>query len=302
MKILLVNTHIHGVVSNEETFWSVLADNLSECQAISLNDFGGDIEKYLEEHAPDVLIFNSILGNIKTPPKTKKIVLLQDNFIAMKKTLPLNYRSLIKKFIGFKEDHYIKKIKEQKNALCDSDLIVAVSQDIAKWYEVKAEIIPIGTNTDLFKSMGKAFVRNKYNIPQNKFVKIYVGSTHPVKGWSLIKKEIKKNKNDFYILVLKDEKTIDLPYKNIKKFQRINQSTLSELYNCADLFIGRSIIETLWLAPIEAMFCNVPLDITNAGIFMDWKPKNKSPRQEAFNRGLDRETMIKQWKKLVSTF
>ena len=176
---------------------------------------------------------------------------------------------------------------------------MAVSLDIAKWYGIKAKIIPIGTNTKLFKPIDKTFLRNRYNIPQKRFVKIYVGSTHLVKGWDLIKKEIKRNKDDFYILVLKDKKIPKLGYKNIKIFQQVSQMMLAELYNCADLYVGRSRVESLWLTPIEAMFCNVPIDVTSTGIFTDWLPQNKSPRQEAFNKGLDRETMIKRWRILI---
>jgi len=56
----------------------------------------------------------------------------------------------------------------------------------------------------------------------------------------------------------------------------------------------------LWLAPIEAMFCNIPIDVTPVGIFNDWRPKNKNPRKEAFGKGLDRETMIKRWNELIN--
>lgn len=301
MSTILLNENIYGVVSGEETFWSVLANNLSDCQAIALADFRDDIEEYLRKNPPEVLIFNSLLGNIKTPPGVKKITLLQDNFVATTKLLPFTLRRWIAKIIKFGGDDYTKKLKKQKTALSNADLVVAVSQDIAKWYEIKAEVIPIGTDTELFRPMEKTFLREKYNIPKNKFVKIYVGSTHPIKGWDLIRKEIERNKDDLYILVLKDEKIPKLSYKNIKLFQRVPQTILAELYNCADLFIGRSRIESLWLAPVEAMFCNIPIDVTPVGVFTDWCPENKNPRQEAFQKGLDQKTMIRKWKDLIES-
>lgn len=299
MSALLLNENIRGVVSNEETFWSVLADNLPDCQAISLNNFQDDIEEYLKKNSPQMLISNSILGDIKTPSSVFKIVLLQDNFVAMRRLLPFTLRSLAAKIIKFGKDSYARTIKKQKIALSNADLIVAVSQDVAKWYGIEAKIIPIGTNTELFQPMDKTFLRNKYNIPQNKFVKIYVGSTHLVKGWDFIKKEIRRDEESFYILALKDEQTPELRFKNVKIFQRIPQETLAELYNCADLYVGRSRVETLWLTPIEAMFCNVPVDVTRTGIFADWFPQNKHPRQEAFSKGLDQKTMIERWKNLI---
>jgi hypothetical protein len=133
-------------------------------------------------------------------------------------------------------------------------------------------------------------------------VKIFVGSTHPVKGFDILKQEMHRDKESVYALVLKDKR---LPWglpRNAKVFQRISQEALAELHNTADLFVGRSRVETLWLGPIEAMFSGLPVDVTPAGIFADWRPANKDPRTEAFAAGLDRATMIRRWKELLDGF
>lgn len=114
MKILLINTNIRGTVSGEETLWSVLADNLPDCQAIALANFRGDIEQYLKNNPPKILISNSILGNIKAPRGVKKIVLLQDNFVAMKELLPFTFRRLVAKIIKPGNDFYTRMVKKQK--------------------------------------------------------------------------------------------------------------------------------------------------------------------------------------------
>ena len=300
MKILIINDSIRGVVSNEETFWSVLSKRLPNCQAIALKDFRGDIEEYIKSVSPKVVIFNSILGDIKIPSNVKKIVLLQDNFVAMDKKIPKTLKQKISKIIKGRNHFYPLSIKKQKEAINNSDITVAVSRDIASSYDVGAKVIPIGVDSELFKPLNKEKLRIKYQIP-NKFVKIFVGSTNLVKGFDVLRKEIKNDEESFYILVLKDKKTINLPYKNIKIFQRIPQTILAELYNCADKFVGRSRVETLWLTPIEAMFCNIPIDITRVGIFADWYPNNKNPRQEVFQKGLDAETMIKKWRDLIES-
>jgi len=298
MKILLINDYIYGAVSKEDTFWSVLSKELSDCQVIALKNFKGNIEKYVKTISPKVIIFNSILGDINTPSNVKKIVLLQDNFVAMDQKMPKTFKQKISKIIKGKNHFYSLSIKKQKEAINNSDITVAVSHGVARSYNADAKIIPIGVNSNLFKPLNRERLRIKYQIP-NKFVKIFVGSTNLVKGFDLLKKEIKNDKESFYILVLKDKRTINLPYKNIRIFQRIPQTTLAELYNCADKFVGRSRVETLWLTPIEAMFCNIPIDVTPVGIFADWYPKNKNPRQEAFQKELDKKTMIRKWKDLI---
>ncbi|MCX6737834.1 MAG: glycosyltransferase family 4 protein [Candidatus Parcubacteria bacterium] len=302
MKILILNENIYGTVSGEKTLWSVLAKNLPNCEAIALNDFKEeDLESYIKNNSPDILVFNSILGDIKTPENVKKIVVLQDNFLAMKKVLPGKFRRIISKIIRLGNDFYSLNIKKQKSALLGADLVIAVSRDIADWYRVKTKIIPIGIDMNLFKLMNKESLRGKYNIPLHSFVKIYVGSTHLVKGWDILQKEIENDKDNFYILVFKDGKLPEISFKNVKIFNRVSQTTLAELYNCADIYIGRSRVESLWLTPIEAMFCNVPVDVSRVGIFKDWYPENKNPREEAFKKGLSREEMLLKWNKIIDS-
>ncbi|MEX2054198.1 MAG: glycosyltransferase [Candidatus Colwellbacteria bacterium] len=298
MKTLLVNDYIHGSVSNEETLWSQLLDNLDNIEAIALVGFTGNLEKEIEKINPDILIYNSINGPIKVPEKTRKIVLLQDNFIEMDKVLPKSWRQKLKKAITGRS-FYSVRIKKQKQAIGSANKIVAVSKSVANSYGVDAEVIPIGTNPELFKSLNqKKLLRERYQIPNNKKVSIFVGSQHPVKGYDLLSKEIAKKKDEVFIVVLKD----DIPGKrsqNTKYFSKVSQSKLCELYNCADQYVGFSRAETLWLAPIEAMFCNIPVKVTPVGIFKDWEPKNSNPREEAIKKGLDKETMLSSWRRLI---
>jgi hypothetical protein len=302
-KILLINENIYGTVSNEETFWSILAKNLQDAKALALKDFKGNLIAYLNKIKPDVLIFNSILGDIKIYSGCKKIVLLQDNFILMDKIIPKTLKQKLSRFLKGNRHFYAQSIIAQKEAIKNADEIIAVSNHIAQTYGVSAEIIPIGTDTQLFSPLNnRQELKIKYALPLDKKIKIFVGSTHPVKGFDILKEEIENDKNSFYILVLKDEEIPKLNYPNIKICNRVSQKQLAELYNCSDLYVGRSRVESLWLTPVEAMFCNIPIDVTPVGIFADWQPDNKNPRQEAFAKGLDRETMIRKWQELIAEF
>lgn len=301
MKVLLINEHIYGAVSNEETFWSVLPKRIDNCEAVALKDLKGSVVDKVISVRPEIVVFNSILGDIKVLAGVRKIVFLQDNFLAMKKLVPLGIRSRIKRALFFGKSFYDDKIRLQREAINGANTVVTNSADVSRWYGVKAEIIPIGVNTDLFKPLtDKARLKEKYGIPAKKITKIFVGSTHRVKGYDLLLNKIKNDTDSFYILVLKDRETVAPLFSNVKIFQRISQSVLAELYNCSDVFVGRSRVETEWLAPLEAMFCGVPVDVTPVGVFADWKPENKDPRAEAFAMGLDQETMVRKWKELFS--
>ena len=52
--------------------------------------------------------------------------------------------------------------------------------------------------------------------------------------------------------------------------EKVSQKVLAELYNSADLCVSRSITESFGLALVEAMFCDVPVDVPKIGVFWDW--------------------------------
>lgn len=124
-------------------------------------------------------------------------------------------------------------------------------------------VIPVGTNSDLFKE----------NHPKkSKNTIIYVGSTNEeYKGFSLLLKLI-ENSNYNFILVMKDD--FQLNNDRVKVYNKISQEKLSELYNLSDLLVCTSKKETLHLAGIEAGFCNVPIVANDVGIYS--KIKNDS--------------------------
>jgi len=279
MKIVIVNDWVKPMILEKENLWTWLLESLP-ATPISFAELKIPLEDAIEQEKPDIIINNDLWG--LTFPNYFTITIAQNNYVEMQRLLGTDYNDIIKK---------------QKRALQASQIRVANSNYSAHSYNDCGDfvVIPIGTNPEIFKPMQE--MRKKYGIPQDKIVYIWVGSHHPVKGWNTIKNLIQEYKEIFWILVLKDEPEQEL--KNTKIFYRIEQEKLAELYNCADVFISESIVESLGLAPIEAMFCNIPVLSTKTGIFWDWYPPIKNPRQEAFDKGLDKETCIRKWKELI---
>jgi hypothetical protein len=299
VKTLFVNEYIRGSVSQEETLWSVLAERMPDASALALSSFGGDVATYIKERAPATVVYNALLGELPFSSPRKKIAVLQDNFIVMEQRLKKTVRQRVGNLIRG-GSFYKRMIAVQRKALEQADVIVAVSESVARAYGVSAEIIPIGTNAELFRPMdNRAGLRAQHGIPGGE-VRIFVGSTHAVKGFDLLRAEMKKNPDVFYIVVLKDDTVPVMLSPNAKIFQKVSQTTLAELYNCADEYVGFSRVETLWLAPIEAMFCDTPVRVSKAGVFEDWTPKKEQPRRQAFEKGLDRAAMLSRWEKLLA--
>ncbi len=291
--IVILNDYIRGRVSNEETFWSWLENGLDNSVAISTAKLNTTLQEKMDELKPNLVIQNSNWGKL-TDYKT--ISFLQDPLIEMKKLFePFTLRMRLK---IRKRESYDDKIQLQIESLNNS-VKVTNSNFMAKMYHKVGEfnVIPLGVNQELFRPMEKNELRKKYNLPINRNIKIFVGSTHKIKGFEKIKKMIHEDTSSFWILVLKD---IDIGSgHNFVTFHKISQNILAELYNCSDLLVARSLVESFGLAAVEAMSCNLPIDVTKTGVFWDWEPDMNNPRNEVIKKGLDKNTWMKNWSKLV---
>ena len=291
---MILNDSIRGIESNQETIWSRLEEELDDVIAISTTKLNIPLGEKLKELNPDLVIQNSIWGKL-TDYKT--ISFLQDPFLDMNKLCDpflLRMRLKIRKRLTYSE-----KTRLQMESLKDS-VKVTNSNFMAKMYHKagKFKVIPMGINHELFRPMNKKELRKKYDLPTDKTIKIFVGSTHPVKGWKHIKKMIQEDTSCYWILVLKD---VDIGSgHNFVTFYKISQDILAELYNCADLLVAKSVVESFGLAVVEAMMCDLPVDVTKTGVFWDWDPDMNNPRDEAIKKGLDKYTWMKNWRKLVS--
>ena len=130
-----------------------------------------------------------------------------------------------------------------------------------KFIHRPSSVIKLGTNSNLCYPQGK--------VQKNKNTIIYVGSSNEnFKGFSLIKQLIKYTEYNF-ILVMKDD--FQMSHSRVSVYNKINQEKLVSLLNKSDLLVCTSRHETLHLAGIEAMFCNVPVVASDVGIYCEIK-------------------------------
>ena len=293
--IVLLNDSIRGVVSNEETFWSFLEKELPNCKGLSTANLSNSLKNTLNELNPSLIIQNSNLGKISN---FKTISFLQDPFIEMEKKLELFQDRLKAKIRG--RETYSDKIKKQIESFSGSTKVTN-SNYMANMYKKFGEfhVIPMGTDPELFRPLEKKELKKKYNIPLDRKVNIFVGSQHSVKGFDKIQKMIVADPSIFWILVLKDHKIY--AGHNFVCFEKVSQKVLAELYNCADLCVSRSITESFSLALVEAMFCDIPVDVPKIGVFWDWDFDSSNPRRSALAYGLDKNTWMGNWKKFVKS-
>lgn len=292
--IVIINNSIRGVVSNEETLWSYLEKKLDNSVGISFDSLKEPLEKKLQELQPSLIIQNANLGKLSN---YKTISYVLDPMIEIQKLFEPFWVRMRTKIRG--RETFDDKIKKQFDSF-NGSIKVTNSNFMAHLYKKGGDfkVIPLGVDLEIFKPLDKTEMRKKHNLPLDKKINIFVGSTHPIKGFEKIKKMIQNDPDVFWILVLKDIK-LDSGH-NFVTFHKLSQETLCELYNCADLFVARSLVESAGLAALEAMICDVPVDVTPTGVFWDWKPDMNNPRKEALKQGFDKNTWIRNWEELVT--
>lgn len=161
------------------------------------------------------------------------------------------------------------------------------------------DVIPIGVDTEIFKPLGdKKGLRAKYGIPIDKKVGIWVGTNHPMKGFSTLIKYAKDNPEIHWIVVWKWEKEA-CHLLGASNFVKVKQESLAELHSCADFFLSTSKLQPYYMAEWEAMACNLPIVIIDSPD-KEFTP-SRNPRDDVFNHGWDRGSVKRLWSNYLSS-
>jgi len=292
----------------ERTFWNYMLDGFPEMIGLDHKAAGTGRElfemtarKCIRGMSPDTVIIQNATYLNKISDENFTIAFLQDNLRTM------GMKSWL-----------------QDKVLTTSQIVVTNSRETAKSYaEFNPVVIPIGIDTRIFHLLDKEVLRERYRIPPKAQVGIFVGDFTEIKGWAEIKRLIDSYPNVFFIIVSKREESYDTV--NTKCFSKIRQSTLADLYNCADFFLLGSPVETQCLAALEAGFCGLPIIMKHTGIFMDFTDIQRdsigvfnnslsaalheflkgtrqfSPRETLLSLDLGIDSMISKWRALLES-
>lgn len=161
----------------------------------------------------------------------------------------------------------------------------------------KLDLIPIGVDTDLFKPMhNKESLRRKYNIPTNKRIGFWAGTTHPMKGFQNLVR-YKNDNSDIYWIIVWKQRGESGHLTDASNFVQVSQPQLSELMNCADFMLSCGLLRPFYMIEWEAMSCNLPI-IISSGLEKDFIPSD-SPREDIFKLKWDRKTTKETWKNYI---
>lgn len=237
----LVNDRLTAI-PNTKTFWHDLLEHVPNLHDktngyTSFKTLARYIEKCVqEEGAPDYIIrnasyFNHI--NVSTPT----ISLLQD--IGRAQIDVCNASTVVVFNSSYTQAHYQHSI------------------------HVPTEIIPLGVDFDFFQPMDNC--KEKLDILDNSILFVGSSATYP-KGFDKVRHLIESTSFNF-CLVMKDD--FQLSHPRVRVFNKVTQETMRQIMNSCVVLLCTSMVETQHLAGIEAAACNLPLVVTNVGVYYD---------------------------------
>ena len=256
----------------EDTFWTWFEREFSGCCF--------DIPTKLRDE--DILLRYSTLGFL--PIEGKQVALCWELYPQMKSFFDVDqWNPRLEKIFQCARYATYRTVATEESV-----------QDYSRFGSV--DVIPIGVNTELYKPLGdKAALRNKYNLPADRQIGIWIGTCHPMKGYGELLKFASEHPDIHWIIVWK-WKMEALPMKNATNFIKIPQARINELLNAADFFLSTNKLSSYAMAEWEAMASNTPIKLLDHKQQREFIP-SANPRDDVFARGWDRLSARKLWEK-----
>jgi len=249
----------------EDTFWTWAKREFPKstfAEPVSLND-------------EDIIFQYSVLGAPKVPGKS--LALCWEMYPLMKEALGGNDLD--------------EKIARCFDAAKNCTYRAVGSWVTEHWYEQYGPVmkIPVGVDTDLFKPLYNKFnLRKKYNLPLYETIGIWLGTSHPMKGYRYLAEYAAAHPYVHWITVTYSS-PIFMP--GATRFQSIDQVTYNELLNAADFYLSTSQLQPFFMCEWEALAADTKMII--AGVEpKEFVPGNR-PRKQVFDIGWDRHSLKK---------
>ncbi|HWF38525.1 MAG TPA: glycosyltransferase family 4 protein [Candidatus Acidoferrales bacterium] len=154
-----------------------------------------------------------------------------------------------------------------KCIVCNSD---QTRDEVARYFGFQGQTVWLPLNTVHFAPMDKSEALRKLDLGEedpgeDKKIGLFVGSTHPMKGFAIVRNLIGRAPNLKWIMALRGAAPSELRADgHIRVFENAPYDLLPALYNAADFAVFPSVYEPFGYVVAEALACGTPV-ITSPG-------------------------------------
>jgi len=208
----------------------------------------------------DFVVANGYYGGGYLPKNLKTFTIFHSTHAgyadALKGFIPLSTYLEIRYIIG--------ELLEQSSASGARILAVStqVKSELQGYYGLEdIEVISNPVDTSFFfRLYDKEELRNKYGIPQNQKVVLFVGRWEISKGRDIVERLMQELNELFWVIVTSTGgETFPPEGENITTLSGLNRAKMREIYSLSDFMLFPSRYEGFGLAAAEAMACGLPV-------------------------------------------
>jgi len=143
-----------------------------------------------------------------------------------------------------------------KQVLCNSE---QTREEVQRFFGHQAITTWCPLDTCHFRPLDQSTCRTELGLPQQGRVALFVGSTHPMKGFPIVRSLMRSLPNVRWLLALRGSVPMDLSGNaGITVFQNAAYDVLPKLYSASDFTVVPSRYEAFGYVVAEAIACGTP--------------------------------------------
>jgi glycosyltransferase involved in cell wall biosynthesis len=144
-----------------------------------------------------------------------------------------------------------------KLILCASDF---VREEVRRFFGYEGKTVWYPLDVEQFRPMDRFESRRKLNLPEDRPIALFVGSTQPTKGFPLVRALIPALPDVHWVLAIRGEIPQELSTDpRVHVFQNADHSTMPLLYAVADFTVCPSRYDAFPYAVSESLACGTPV-------------------------------------------